>query len=135
MINNTNLFYVEDPFDEEDFESFAKLKEVCKNALIVGDDLTVTNHKRLQKAINEKSINGIIVKPNQCGSLLEVKKVCELAKANKIKIIFSHRSGETKENILADLAYGFEADFLKCGITGIEREVKIKRLIEIETRN
>lgn len=135
LINNTNLFYVEDPFDEEDFESFTKLKEVCKTALIVGDDLTVTNHKRLQRAIDENSINGIIVKPNQCGSLLEVKKVCELAKANKIKIIFSHRSGETKENILADLAYGFEADFLKCGITGIEREVKIKRLIEIETRN
>jgi enolase len=132
IINNTNLFYVEDPFDEEDFSSFAKLKATCKNSLIVGDDLTVTTSKRFHKAIGENAINGIIVKPNQCGSLLEVKKVCEIAKENNIKIIFSHRSGETKENILADLAYGFEADFLKCGITGIEREVKIKRLIEIE---
>ena len=65
-----------------------------------------------------KSINAIIVKPNQCGSLLEVKKVCDMAKENNIKIVFSHRSGETEENILADLAFGFQADFFKCGITG-----------------
>ncbi|MBU1706225.1 hypothetical protein KKG19_05900, partial [Patescibacteria group bacterium] len=75
-----------------------------------------------------------IVKPNQCGSLLEVKKVCEIAKKNKIKIIFSHRSGETKETILADLAFGFGADFFKCGIEGDVRELKIKRLIEIEEK-
>jgi len=55
-----------------------------------------------------------------------------LAKKNNIKTIFSHRSGETKESILADLAFGFQADFIKCGITGKEREVKINRLIEIE---
>jgi len=65
-------------------------------------------------------------------SLIEVKNVCELAKKNGIKIIFSHRSGETNETILADLAFGFETDFFKCGITGKEREAKIKRLIEIE---
>ena len=132
LVQNTGLFYVEDPFEEEDFENFAKLKKIAKNALIIGDDLTVTNSKRLKKAIEMQAINGIIVKPNQCGSLTEVKKVCEIAKENSIKIIFSHRSGETKEEILADIAYGFEADFLKCGITGIEREKKIKRLIEIE---
>lgn len=132
LVQNTNLFYVEDPFEEEDFESFAKLTKECKNSLIVGDDLTVTNSKRLNESIEKKSINGIIVKPNQCGSLSEVKRVCEIARENNIKIIFSHRSGETKEDILADIAYGFEADFLKCGITGIEREKKIKRLIEIE---
>ncbi|MBA7555058.1 Enolase [subsurface metagenome] len=98
----------------------------------MGDDLTVTNLKRLKKAIQMKSINAIIVKPNQNGSLLEVKQVCELAKKNNIKIIFSHRSGETDEEILADLAFGFGADFFKCGITGRVREEKIKRLIEIE---
>jgi enolase len=132
LIKNFNLFYIEDPFDEEDFESFAKLKEKCPNSLIVGDDLTVTNSKRLEKAIDKKSINAIIVKPNQCGSLIEVKKVCEIAKKNNIKLIFSHRSGETEEDILADLAFGFQADFLKCGITGKERISKIDRLIEIE---
>lgn len=132
LIKNFKLFYVEDPFDEEDFDSFAKLLEKNPSCLIVGDDLTVTNSKRLKKAIEKKSINSLIVKPNQCGSLIEVKRVCKLAKEKGIKTIFSHRSGDTNENILADLAFGFQADFLKCGISGSERESKIKRLIEIE---
>jgi enolase len=132
LIKNFNIFYIEDPFGEECFEDFSALLEKFPNKLIVGDDLTVTDSKRLEKAIKMKSINAIIVKPNQTGSLLEVKKVCEIAKKNNIKIIFSHRSGETTEEILADLAFGFGADFFKCGIDGIERESKIKRLIEIE---
>ncbi|MEK6829164.1 MAG: enolase C-terminal domain-like protein, partial [Nanoarchaeota archaeon] len=122
LMKNFGLFYIEDPFDEEDFENFAKLLKKFPNSLIVGDDLTVTSYKRLERAIKAKSINAIIVKPNQTGSLLEVKKVCELALKNNIKIVFSHRSGETGETILADLAFGFGADFLKCGITGKERE-------------
>ncbi len=134
LIKNFNLFYIEDPFNEEDFESFAKLLKKFPDKLIVGDDITVTNVKRLKEAIKNKSINGIIIKPNQCGSLIEVKKVCELAKENKIKIIFSHRSGETRDTILADLAFGFGADFFKCGISGDIREEKIKRLIEIEDK-
>ena len=134
LIKNYNLLYIEDPFEEEDFENFAKLLKKFPSSLIVGDDLTVTNSKRLKKAIDIKSINAIIVKPNQCGSLLEVKKVCDMAKENDIKIVFSHRSGETPETILADLAFGFQADFFKCGITGKEREAKIKRLIEIEKK-
>jgi enolase len=132
LIKNYNIFYIEDPFEENDYESFSKLLKKFPNTLIVGDDLTVTNHKRLQEAINKKSINAIIVKPNQNGSLLEVRGVCNLAKENGIKIIFSHRSGETEENIIADLAFGFGADFFKCGIDGKEREAKLKRLIEIE---
>jgi len=132
LIKNFGLFYVEDPFNEEDFDTFAKLLKKFPGCLIAGDDLTATNYKRLEKAIKNKSINAIIIKPNQAGSLLEVKDVCGLAKDNNIKIIFSHRSGETSENILADLAFGFEADFLKCGITGKEREAKIKRLRQIE---
>ncbi len=132
LISNFNLFYIEDPFEEEDFESFSELLKKFPNSLIVGDDLVTTSYKRLEKAIKMKSINALIVKPNQIGSLIEVKKVCELAKKNNIKIIFSHRSGETEESILADLAFGFGADFLKCGITGKGREIKIKRLIEIE---
>ena len=132
LIRNFNLFYVEDPFDENDFDGFAKLLKKFPKTLIVGDDLIVTNYKRLGKAIKEKSVNAIIIKPNQTGSLMEVQRVCELAKKNGIKLVFSHRSGETEESILADLAFGFSADFLKCGITGKEREAKIKRLIEIE---
>lgn len=132
LIHNFNIFYIEDPFSEEDFENFALLLKKFPDRLIVGDDLTVTSLKRLKEAIKKKSISGIIVKPNQCGSLIEVKKVCELARENKIKIIFSHRSGETDETLLADLAFGFGADFFKCGIEGDVREKKIKRLMEIE---
>lgn len=132
LMKNFNLFYIEDPFGEECFEEFSNLLEKFPSRLIVGDDLIVTNSKRLEKAIKQKSVSAVIVKPNQTGSLLEVKKVCELAKKNNIKTVFSHRSGETEEEILADLAFGFGADFFKCGIDGPEREVKIKRLIEIE---
>jgi len=134
LIKNFNILYIEDPFDEESFASFSALLKRFPDSLIVGDDLTVTNEKKLKKAIEEKSINAIIVKPNQNGSLLEVRDVCELAKKNDIRIVFSHRSGETKEDILGDLAFGFQADFFKCGITGKEREAKIKRLIEIERK-
>jgi len=134
LIKNYGIFYVEDAFNEEDFESFSKLLKKFPDRLIVGDDLTTTNLKRLEKALEKKSINSIIVKPNQIGSLLEVKKVCELAKKHNIKIVFSHRSGETEEDILADLCFGFEADFFKCGIDGKEREAKLKRLVEIEKK-
>ena len=134
LIKNYNLIYVEDPFDEEDFESHAKLLKKFPESLIVGDDLIVTNSMRLKKAIEMKAVNAIIVKPNQCGSLLEVKRVCELAKNNGIKLVFSHRSGETTETILADLAFGFGTDFFKCGIEGDVRVKKIERLIEIEKK-
>lgn len=132
LIKNFNLFYIEDPFEEKDFGSFSKLMKKFPDKLIVGDDLTVTNLKRVEKAVKEKSVNAIIVKPNQNGSLIEVKKVVEYAKKNNLKIVFSHRSGETEETIMADLAFGFQADFFKCGITGKEREAKIQRIIEIE---
>lgn len=131
LIKNYDLFYVEDAFEEEDFDNFAKLKEKFPKSLIVGDDLIVTNPKRLEKAIKKKAVNAVIVKPNQIGSLLKVKEICEMAKKNKIKLVFSHRSGETEENILADLAFGFGADFFKVGISGKEREAKIDRMNEI----
>ena len=132
LIKNFGIFYIEDPFHEEDFGSFAELLKEFPKSLIVGDDLVVTNINRLKKAVQGKSVNAIIVKPNQTGSLLEVKEVCKIAHKNGIKTVFSHRSGETEDDILADLAFGFRADFLKCGITGKVREEKIKRLIKIE---
>ena len=132
LIKNFDLFYIEDGFSEEDFESFAKLLKKFPKSLIVGDDLTVTNSEKLRKAIENKSVNALIVKPNQTGSLLDVSQVCKIAKEKGIKIVFSHRSGETEEDILADLAFGFGADFFKCGITGSERISKLNRLIEIE---
>jgi len=123
------FFYLEDPVSENDFDGFKEIKKKTKN-LIVGDDLTVTNLSRIKRSV--KSINAVIIKPNQCGSLIEVKKIVEFCKRQGIKTIFSHRSGETKENILADLCFGFGGDFIKCGIIGRGRSEKLKRMIKIE---
>ncbi|MCA9485326.1 MAG: phosphopyruvate hydratase, partial [Nanoarchaeota archaeon] len=98
----------------------------------VGDDLTATQIFRLKKAIRKRSINAMIVKPNQNGSLVELKEIMEICKKNKISTIISHRSGETLDNALADLAFGFQSDYIKCGISTKWREAKLKRLIEIE---
>ncbi|MEM4330851.1 MAG: hypothetical protein QW273_02485 [Candidatus Pacearchaeota archaeon] len=139
LIKEYDLFYVEDPFHEEDFLSFSNLlysvQKLKKDTLIVGDDLTVTNLERVKKAKKLNSINAVIIKPNQVGSILEVKKVVDFCKKNKIKIVFSHRSGETMDNILADYAVGFGADFIKTGIYGRERLIKLKRLIDIEEKS
>jgi enolase len=129
LIRKYNLFYVEDPLDEEDFEGFS---EINKEKLIVGDDLTATNLNRLQRAIIHRSINAMIIKPNQNGSLLELKKIFDVCRKSKIKTILSHRSGETMDDALADYAFGFQADYIKCGISTKWREVKLKRLAEIE---
>jgi len=132
------FFYLEDPIEQNHFNDFANILKKIQNqkieSLIVGDDLIVTNVARLNKAIREKSINAIIIKPNQIGSLVEVSKIVELCKKNNIKMIFSHRSGETDEDILADLAFGFQSDFIKTGIWGWGRKQKLKRLIKIEKR-
>ncbi len=151
LIEKYNLFYVEDPLKEEDFSGFEELSSKVNSChafepksgaipcerknrkmLIVGDDLTTTNIHRLERAFRAKAINAIIVKPNQIGSFVEVKKVIDFCKKNSIKIIFSHRSGETMDSALADFAVGFQADFIKTGIWGKERMIKLRRIIEIE---
>ncbi|MFZ5955487.1 MAG: enolase C-terminal domain-like protein [Nanoarchaeota archaeon] len=133
LIQDFDIFYVEDPMEEEDFSGFAKLSSLIgEKSLIVGDDLTVTNLERLKKAVKRKSINAMIIKPNQNGSILETAKVIDYCKKNGIKTIFSHRSGETMDDALADYAIGFGVDFVKCGVLGKERLVKMGRIIEIE---
>jgi len=131
LIRDYNLFYIEDPLNEEDFLGFSKIKK-SSNHLVVGDDLTTTNIQRLKKAIKMKSINAMIIKPNQNGSLFELKQIFEICKNNNIKTIMSHRSGETLDNALADYAFAFGADFIKTGIATKYREAKLNRLIEIE---
>ena len=133
IIEKIDVLYIEDGFNETDFSSFRKLL-VESGKMIVGDDLTTTNPSRLRQAINKKSINAIIVKPNQIGSLLKVKEVIDICKKNKIKTIISHRSGETEDNTIADLAIGWNVDFIKTGIYGKVRESKLKRLIKIEKK-
>ncbi|MDD3662493.1 MAG: enolase C-terminal domain-like protein [Candidatus Pacebacteria bacterium] len=126
------IISIEDPLDEEDFEGFALLQESIPQVKLVGDDLTVTNKERLQKAINEKSIKAIIIKPNQIGTLTETIETIELAHKNKIDCIVSHRSGETMDTFISDLTYAFHCFGLKSGALGPkERDIKYERLINI----
>ncbi len=139
LIKEFNLLSIEDPFDEEDFESFARLRQgfnVARNnekgLIVVGDDLTVTNKTLLEKAIKENSINGMIIKPNQIGTLTETLETMKTARENNIELIVSHRSGETDDDFIADLAYAFGCFGLKAGApTKPERKVKYDRLIKI----
>lgn len=132
LINEFDLFSIEDPFEENDFDSFALLKNKFSNIFIVGDDLTVTNKNLLKKAIEKNSINALIVKPNQIGTLTEVLETIKLAYENNIEIIVSHRSGETMDDFVADLAFTFGAFGLKAGAPSKEeRLVKYNRFIKI----
>lgn len=135
MIKRFPIISIEDPFHEEDFENFSKLLSTQKKAKVIGDDLTVTNPNRLLKAIQSRSINGIIIKPNQIGTLSETLEVMRLAEANNISCIVSHRSGETEDSFIADLAYAFGSFGLKAGAPNRgERTVKYNRLWEISSK-
>jgi len=139
IIERYKILYVEDPIDENDFLGFSKINKYFqrnkfdskRNCLIVGDDLTTTSPKRLKKAIKTNSINAIIVKPNQIGSLISVKKVIDICEKNNIRTIISHRSGETIDDTISDLCVGFGCDYIKTGVYGKVRVAKLKRLIEI----
>ena len=132
LISDFNLLSIEDPFDEEDFDSFAGLKGNHPKLIVVGDDLTVTNTLRVQQAIDADSIGGMIIKPNQIGTLSETLDTMKLARENGVELIVSHRSGETMDNFIADLAYATGSFGLKTGAPGPEeRNVKYERLIEI----
>ncbi len=129
LITRYNLFYVEDPLNEEDYTGF---REIKKQSLISSDDLTATQISRLRKAIKARSMNAMIIKPNQNGSLLELKEIIEICKRSNIATIISHRSGETHDTAIADLAVAFETDYIKCGIATSWREAKLNRLVSIE---
>jgi enolase len=131
LANKYNLFYIEDPLDEEDFQGFSEIVKNV-NCFVVGDDLTVTNFERVKKAIELEAINAVIIKPNQTGSLIEVRRIVDLCNKKGIKTIVSHRSGETNESFIADLAFGLQADYIKTPVIGEERFAKVKRLMQIE---
>ena len=126
-----DLHYIEDPLEEQDFADFAVLRKKVI-PIVVGDDLTATNLLRLKKAVQNKSINALIVKPNQNGSLLKVKEIMDFCKKQEIATVFSHRSGETLDTTIADLAVAWKSDFIKTGVLGKERDAKLNRIIEIE---
>jgi len=132
--NQYHLAIIEDPFHEDAWESWKKLYDTTQGQItIVGDDLLATNPERVQKAIEEKACNGILVKPNQVGTITETLKVIKTTRDANWKVITSHRSGETNDWFIADFAVGLGSDYVKFGAPSRgERVAKYNRLLSIE---
>ena len=136
LINNYPIISIEDPFYEDDFDSLAKFTEaVGSKIMLVGDDYFVTNKKYLEMAINAQAGNAILLKANQIGTVTEMLDTIKLAKDNGYKTIISHRSGETEDTFIADLAVGLDLGFIKTGsLSRGERIAKYNRLLRIEEK-
>ena len=132
LISKYPIRSIEDPFKEDDWESWKKLTNNTK-IQIVGDDLFATNVKRLKKGIEEKSANAILIKLNQIGTVSETLEAIELAQKNNFKTIISHRSGDTEDTFIADLAVATNSSQIKAGsLARSERVAKYNRLLRIE---
>tara|TARA_B100000700_G_scaffold285538_1_gene339624 strand:+ start:925 stop:2121 length:1197 start_codon:yes stop_codon:yes gene_type:complete len=132
LINKYPIKSIEDPFKEDEWDSWKKLTNQT-NIQIVGDDLFATNFKRLKKGIEEKSANAILVKLNQIGTVSETLDVIELAHKNGFKTIISHRSGDSEDTFIADLAVATNSSQIKTGsLARSERVSKYNRLLRIE---
>jgi len=134
LVTNYPIITIEDPVDENDWEGFKLVTEKLGNKIqIVGDDLFVTNKECLQKGIDNKSGNAILLKVNQIGTITETLETIELAKSNNYKTIISHRSGETEDTTIADLAVGLNLGQIKTGsLSRTDRVCKYNQLIRIE---
>lgn len=134
LVKNYPIISIEDAFDEEDYEAFKMITEVLgKKISIVGDDLFVTNKELLKKGIENKMCNAILIKLNQVGTFYETLETIVLAKQHNYTTIISHRSGETLDTFIADLAVSLNIPFIKTGsVTRGERVCKYNRLTEIE---
>lgn len=128
------IFSIEDGLSENDWAGWKKLTQTLGNRVkLVGDDLFVTNSKKLKKGFNEKAGNTILIKPNQIGTLTETLDVIRMAQKNNYSVIVSHRSGETEDSFIADLAVGVNAGFIKSGAPcRSDRVAKYNRLLLIE---
>lgn len=134
FIKNYEIISIEDPFDQDDWDSYTKLtKEIGKDIQIVGDDLLVTNPKRISNAITKKACNALLLKLNQIGTLSEAIEACKIAKEADWGVMVSHRSGETEDTFIADLAVGLKAGQIKSGAPcRSERVAKYNQLMRIE---
>lgn len=134
LVRNYPIISIEDPFDEEDLESLGVLTRLIGDkVMLVGDDYFCTNANYLQKGIDMHAGNAILLKANQIGTISEMTKTIMLAKKNNYKTIISHRSGETEDTFIADLAVGFGIPFIKTGsVCRGERIAKYNRLMKIE---
>ena len=134
LISQYPIVSIEDGLDENDWRGWTSLNKVLGDKVqIVGDDLTVTNPKKLQKAIDEKSINSILIKLNQIGTVSETIESIEIAKSNDYNYIISHRSGETEDTFISDLSVAMGGGQIKTGsVCRSDRTAKYNRLLRIE---
>ncbi len=134
LVDKYPIVSIEDPLGEEDFSGWAEMTERLGGRVqLVGDDLFVTNIERLQQGIDEGAANAILIKPNQIGTLTETLEAIDLAKRNGYRTIISHRSGETEDTFIADLAVAVNAGQIKTGAPcRTERVAKYNRLLRIE---
>jgi len=127
------IISIEDPFAEEDWQGFKEITKELPEKIIIGDDLTTTNINKIKEARNKQAINGVLIKLNQIGTVTETIEAINMTKSFCWKTAVSHRSGETMDDFIADLAVGTGADFLKAGSPAKEeRMVKYQRLLQIE---
>ena len=131
IIEKFKLIYAEDAVHEEAFEDMAELTAKFPNALITGDDLTVTNTSILKKAIDAKSCNASILKVNQAGSLFDALEFADEANRNNIKLITSHRSGESTDSQISHIGLATQSKMLKVGVVGGERVAKLNELLRL----
>ena len=136
LVDSYPIFSIEDPLDENDWEGWQKMTAALgERVRLVGDDLFVTNIKRLQRGIEEKSANAILIKLNQIGSVSETLDAIELARENGFNNLISHRSGETEDSFIADLAVATEAGLIKTGAPcRSDRVAKYNQLLRIEEK-
>jgi enolase len=133
LVDTYPILLIEDPFEEDSFELFAEITAKMPQKIIVGDDLFVTNIKRLEAGIKKKAANAVLLKLNQIGSILETLETVRLANENSYKKVVSHRSGETEDTIIADFSVAINAEIIKTGAPArSERTCKYNQLLRIE---
>ncbi len=134
IVEQSGVVSIEDPFAEDDWKSFSDITAAFREKIqIVGDDLYATSQVRIKKGIIERATNAVLIKPNQIGTLSETLKAAAIARAGNQSIIISHRSGETEDTFIADLAVAVGAEEIKTGAPARgERTAKYNRLLEIE---
>ena len=135
IIEKYKLIYAEDAVHEEAFDDMSELTKKFPNVMITGDDLTVTNKNILRKSIDTNACNAAILKVNQAGSLYDALEFAKLATQNNVKLITSHRSGESTDSHISHIGIGTGSKLLKVGVVGGERVAKLNELIRISEHN
>ncbi len=133
---NIHLLYVEDALDQDDWTGWSELYEkLSATTIIAGSDLIATNPYRLQMAIDKKTVNAIVIKPNQIGTVIESLAIAEVAKETGLKVIVSHRSNETNDDFIADFSVAVTTDYIKIGsLARGENIAKYNRLLQIDNQ-